>query len=74
MGRPEMKEKEVKETLYPRGVSRSGNRYLSNVSYKGRRIYLGSFKTPEEASTRYEMFREENPYPSKKRWQPGDTL
>lgn len=37
-----------------RGVSRDRLRYRSEIYYQGKRIYLGAFKTPEEASAAYQ--------------------
>jgi len=43
-----------------RGVSISpNNRYVAQIQYKGKKIFLGYFDTVEEASTAYEAKREE---------------
>ena len=36
-----------------RGVHRQGNRYIAGINLQGKRVYLGCFKTPEEASAAY---------------------
>lgn len=40
----------------PRGVSRTswGNRFFSQIHRNGKRYYLGTFPTPEEASDAYQ--------------------
>ena len=40
----------------PRGVSRTGwgNRYFVQIRRGGKRYYLGTYDTPEEASQAYE--------------------
>jgi hypothetical protein len=41
----------------PRGVSRTawGNRYFVQIRRNGKRHYLGTFETPEEAGAVYEQ-------------------
>lgn len=36
-----------------KGVRRKGNRYIAQIMISGRRIHLGSFNTPQEASVAY---------------------
>lgn len=38
---------------YPRGVSKVGAKFFSQIQYRGKREYLGIFKTLEEASEAY---------------------
>lgn len=38
----------------PKGVSRSGNRFYGQITFKGKRHYLGLFRTPEEAHNAYQ--------------------
>ena len=42
-------------TIGYKGVSRSGKRYQSRLGYRGKRLCLGTYDTPEEASRVYEM-------------------
>jgi hypothetical protein len=41
-----------------RGVVQVGNRFRAKIEVHGKRIHLGSFSTPEEASAAYTMARE----------------
>ena len=43
---------------YPIGVSKKGDKFLSQVSINGKRIHIGSFNTPEEAFQAYKQVKE----------------
>ncbi len=43
----------------PRGVKPCGNSFQARIEHKGKRLYLGSYKTPEEASEAYRKKSEE---------------
>ena len=42
------------------GVASSGERWISRITFKGRKLHLGTFNTPEEASEAYQKFILEN--------------
>lgn len=42
-----------KKTSKYKGVYNKGNSYVSRISFEGKRIYLGSFKTEKEAAKIY---------------------
>lgn len=44
-----------KKKSLPIGISRDGDRFLATIYYKRKATYLGSFKSPEEASRIYNM-------------------
>ena len=59
----------------PKNVYRNNYSYIAVVRHKGKRHYLGSFRTPELAEERALLFREEHPIIRESNvWQPGDKL
>lgn len=48
-----------KRSEWPRGVYRRKNRYEALIGVSGKRLYLGRFDTPSEASDAYEAARRE---------------
>jgi hypothetical protein len=45
--------------VLPRGVYGKGKRFEAKIGYDGKRIYLGTYDTPEEASAAYEAKAQE---------------
>ena len=58
----------------PKNVYESGNRFVASVKHKGKRVYLGSFGTPEEAEAKVKLFRHHYPRAKGTAWQPGDEI
>lgn len=67
-----MSERKLPMGVYP--APSSPGRVVAAIRHNGKRHYLGSFATVEEASEKVRLFRKEHPRSTNGPWQPGDKL